>query len=68
MDCVHHWLIPSPGQGETGICKKCGDAREFPVKKSEWVSSYGWVLRADMPGNRRSTLGKPAISDSYGSY
>jgi hypothetical protein len=55
-DCGHHWLIETP-QGATswGMCKLCGESREFansasdalwdaegvPGAKAQAVASYG---------------------------
>ena len=30
--CTHHWVLPEPtGDSMTGVCKRCGAKREFPV-------------------------------------
>ena len=30
QECVHHWMLPSPGgQMTTGICKRCGEEKQF---------------------------------------
>ena len=31
MECVHHWKIASPnGSTAHGVCRRCGEEREFP--------------------------------------
>ena len=32
MDCIHHWLIETPGNGPTlhAVCKSCGAKSTFP--------------------------------------
>lgn len=30
LSCRHHWIIDAPsGPTSRGVCRKCGDAREF---------------------------------------
>lgn len=46
MECVHHWLIAPPeGPTSEGVCRKCGERREFSnhVKASAW----GWESRRE---------------------
>ena len=31
MECIHHWKIASPsGPTSHGVCRRCGEEREFP--------------------------------------
>lgn len=36
MSCVHHWVIDPPnGPTSVGVCKNCGEEREFPNAEPE---------------------------------
>ncbi|MDE2837333.1 MAG: hypothetical protein OXL97_07480 [Chloroflexota bacterium] len=46
--CAHHWAIESPnGPTSYGICKRCGETREFrnSIKITSWESEGSHVNR-----------------------
>ena len=49
MDCTHHWKLESPnGATAIGVCKRCGEEREFPTSSAvdAWHNDTAATRRA----------------------
>ena len=41
QECVHHWIIETPaGRTSGGVCKHCGETRDF-LNSIEFVAGFG---------------------------
>ena len=59
--CRHHWVIESPhGATSEGVCKKCGDTREF----SNSTPEPSWD-RDSAPMPRSGRWGAPVRTEIY---
>ncbi len=47
-ECIHHWLID---QKNCGVCRKCGEIRQFPRAWSALSIQAGWRSRASKVQN-----------------
>ena len=48
--CVHHWLIESPnGSTSAGVCKRCGETRDFANATENVMWEHTNTLRSS-PG------------------
>jgi hypothetical protein len=56
MTCTHVWLLDPPdGPTSVGVCKLCGDARDFPNALPEdlWSTGVGAEARGRHQSRRR---------------
>ncbi|MEX2245286.1 MAG: hypothetical protein WEC75_01250 [Dehalococcoidia bacterium] len=57
--CIHHWKIESPqGALSRGICKRCGEEKEFPN------SAEDYLWERDVPQSRWT--GRTELNQSEG--
>lgn len=50
MNCIHHYVIEPPHPGLlTGVCKHCGDVRQWPAAPGEDVSRFKKFTTASLP-------------------
>ncbi len=48
--CVHHWIIESPnGRTSAGVCKRCGDTRDFANATENVMWEHTNTLRSSPP-------------------
>ncbi len=53
--CVHHWIIDSPaGASSTGVCKICGERREFQNYVGDFIWEGGGTAKYEPAGWKSS--------------
>ena len=61
--CVHHWIIEAPsGRESHGVCKRCGEARDFANSTEHVMWEQTNSLR---PSVRVSRPREIRLSDEY---
>jgi hypothetical protein len=51
-NCIHHWILETPsGPTSRGVCKLCGEEKDFPNSdtRSGWVTSKERAVRKPHP-------------------
>ena len=56
-ECVHHWVIDSPGAIQVGKCKRCGASREFVQEEKLWNDKGSTVRPAALPWSVKFKFG-----------
>ena len=63
MNCVHHYVIPSPsGPTNDGICKHCGDVRTFHNDATD-AASKGMSLKGSNVLMKRAKFPQMTLED-----
>jgi hypothetical protein len=53
-ECIHHWIIDTPsGPLSNGVCKHCGEAREFRNGFPEDNGARAWRATKLLPPRGR---------------
>ena len=48
--CVHHWIIGTPvGETSSGVCKRCGETRQFLTTPERFALRSNQSARAATP-------------------
>ena len=60
-DCVHHWAIEAGGQPySVGVCKLCGETREFENFIVRDDTGYSWTNMAAQAWKAQYGTDKPS--------